>query len=63
MPAALLKKRLWHKCFPVNFEKIFSYRAPPVAASELHTKGRFLGKIPPVYPFRLISMLHEFHGE
>ena len=20
-PATLLKKRLWHKCFPVNFEK------------------------------------------
>ena len=22
-PATLLKKRLWHKCFPVNFAKIF----------------------------------------
>ena len=21
-PATLLKKRLWHRCFPVNFEKI-----------------------------------------
>ena len=21
-PATLLKKRLWHKCFPVNFAKI-----------------------------------------
>ena len=31
------KKRLWHRCFPVNFAKIFknflSYRTPPVAAS------------------------------
>ena len=25
-PAILLKKRLWHKCFPVNFEKFL--RAP-----------------------------------
>ena len=29
-PATLLKKRLWHRCFPVNFEKslkkTFSYR-------------------------------------
>ena len=21
MPATLLKKRLWHRCFPANFEK------------------------------------------
>ena len=21
-PATLLKKRLWHRCFPVNFQKI-----------------------------------------
>ena len=25
-PATLLKKRLWHRCFPVNFEK--SLRTP-----------------------------------
>ena len=25
-PAALLKKRLWHRCFPVNFAKFL--RAP-----------------------------------
>ena len=23
-PAALLKKRLWHRCFPVNFVKVLS---------------------------------------
>ena len=28
-PAALLKKRLWHRCFSKN---TFSGRAPPVAA-------------------------------
>ena len=22
MPATLLKKRLWHRCFPVNFAKV-----------------------------------------
>ena len=26
----LLKKRLWYRCFPVNFEKFL--RTPPVAA-------------------------------
>ena len=32
-----LKKRLWHRCFPVHFGKTFKntvfYRTPPVAAS------------------------------
>ena len=31
-PATLLKKSLWHRCFPVNFAKFL--RTPPVAASE-----------------------------
>ena len=35
-PATLLKKRLWHKCFPVNFVKFlrtpFFHRTPLVAA-------------------------------
>ena len=33
----LLKKKLWHRCFPVNFVKYlrtFFYRTPSVAASE-----------------------------
>ena len=38
-PATLFKKRLSHRCFPVNFAKfwknIFSYRTPPVAASQV----------------------------
>ena len=38
-PATLLKKRFWHRYFPVNFAKIsknpFFYRTPPVAASEI----------------------------
>ena len=36
-PAILLKRRLWHRCFPMNFAKFlrtpFFYRTPPVAAS------------------------------
>ena len=35
-PATLLKKRLWHRFFPVHFVKFqehFSYRIPLVAAS------------------------------
>ena len=36
-----LKKRLWYWCFPVNltkFKNTFSYRIPPVAASEKVTR-------------------------
>ena len=37
-PATLLKKSLWHMCFPVNFAKFlrtsFFDRTPPVAASD-----------------------------
>ena len=37
--ATLLKKRLWRRCFPVNFTKFlripFFYRTPLVAASEI----------------------------
>ena len=36
-PATLLKKRLWHRCFPLNFceisKNIFSHRRPPVDGS------------------------------
>ena len=39
-PATLLKKRISHSCFPVNFAKFlrtpFFQRTPPVAASELY---------------------------
>ena len=37
-PATLLKKKLWDRCFPVNYAKFlrtsFFYRTPPVAASD-----------------------------
>ena len=35
--ATLLKKRLWRRCFPVNFGKFLTtsfLQKPPVAASE-----------------------------
>ena len=36
-PTALLKKRLWHRCFPMNFAKFLTallfHRTPLVAAS------------------------------
>ena len=39
VPATLLKKRFWHRCFPVNFAKFsrtaFLYRTSQVAASDL----------------------------
>ena len=38
-PATLLKRRLWHRCFPANFAKLlrtfFFHRSPTVAASVL----------------------------
>ena len=41
MSASLLKKRLWHRCFPVNLvkflRKIFFHRTLPVASSELNS--------------------------
>ena len=41
-PATSLKKRLWHRFFPVDFCKIynnnFSYRTPTVAASRTWSK-------------------------
>ena len=41
-PATLLKNRLLHRCFPLNFAKFlktpFSYRTPPVAAPFLNTR-------------------------
>ena len=44
-PATLLKKRLWHRCFPVNFCEIskntFFHRIPLVAASEYTTTPQF----------------------
>ena len=37
LPATLSKKRLWHKCFPVNFAK-FLQNTAPVAASVISFK-------------------------
>ena len=40
--ATLLKKRLWHRCFPVNYAKFLRklfYRTPPVAASVSSSKN------------------------
>ena len=38
-PSTLLKKKLWHWCFPVNFEKFlgtpFFDRTPPGSTSAL----------------------------
>ena len=49
MSATLLKKRLWHRCFPVNFAKFlrtaFLYRTPLVTASvAVHSVSVAFGK-------------------
>ena len=42
----LLKKRLWHRCFPVNSSKfqrtLFFHRTPPVAASGSKQSFRYV---------------------
>ena len=49
-PVPLLKKRLWHRCFPVNFSEISKntsfYRLPLVAASDTkkETERKMLGQ-------------------
>ena len=57
-PATLLKKRPWHRCFPVNFAKIpksiFSHKAPPVAASDRWHKVTNIASIDII----LMSLLH-----
>ena len=44
-PATLLENRLWHRSFPVNFEKFLRtptfYRTPPVALSAIHIQHKF----------------------
>ena len=42
VPATLLKKRLWHWCFPVNFAKCLT---TPVAASDILNRGHKILKI------------------
>ena len=37
-PATLLKKRLWHRCFPVNFVKLL--RAPLLKDTRWTTASR-----------------------
>ena len=66
-PATLLKKRIWHRCFPVNFLKFlntFFHRTPLVVASpfgyvtleDLHLLIRYLeffGRLSPIKHFQL----------
>ena len=60
-PATLLKKRLWHRCFPVNFAKFL--RTPFLQ----NTSGRMLLKFPVlktrtrVAPVYLNSIHMEFY--
>ena len=48
-PVTLLKKKLQHRCFPVNFAKIlrvpFFYRTPPTASAAKYIPSIILGKI------------------
>ena len=45
-PSTLLKKKLWYRCFSVNFVKFlrtpFFCRTTPVAASEFHSVAEFV---------------------
>ena len=55
-PANLLKKRLWPRCFRVNFAKFLRTsfcRTPPVAASQ---RSRFPGSLVSALSIKRISM-------
>ena len=63
IPATLLKKRLWHKCFPVNFVKLL--RTPFLQ----NTSGRLLlntysrcsaGLQPGIWNFLVVSFSKNF---
>ena len=56
-PATLLKKRLWHEYFPVNFKNTFFYRTPMVAASSITKKTLIHGVITPTF-FQYNTVLH-----
>ena len=60
MSAALLKKRLWHRCFPINFVKFlehFPCKTPPVAASV-----KFINPLS-ANPAKWSNTLKEFFGK
>ena len=62
-PATLLKKRLWHRCFPANFGKIlrtffFFYRTPPMAAS-VHSNSLFYVSISSLAFLLTLSKCHS----
>ena len=47
MPAALLKKILWHKCFPVNFAR---FLRAPFFTEDLWTTAFELSKHKKLFP-------------
>ena len=61
-PTTLLKKRLWDRCFPVNFAKfsrtLVFQRTPPVAASGIAYSVKYIR-------FRVTSChpLHDISGK
>ena len=58
-----LKKRLWHRCFPVNFVKIskntFLHRTPLVAASKSWRPDYLFYKTPPSECFHTEMFIHS----
>ena len=60
MPATLLKKRLWQRCFPVNFEKFekhFFYKTHSVAASNVNNSRDTFFVTPP--QIRIIKQIRN----
>ena len=55
-PATLLKKRLWHRCFPVNFDRFFKI---PVWRK---TSGRLLLNLQWLQWIQLFSPPHPLFG-
>ena len=60
-PVTLFKKRSWHRCFPVNFEKFlrtFFYRTP--GGSFLQHRFERVNSMQGVHPVRLLGTVIVF---
>ena len=62
-PATLLKKRLWHRCFPVNFAKILRKRFLQDITRWLLLKMPFQASLHVIFPYmELALMTPVLHG-
>ena len=56
--ATLLKKRLWHRCFPVNFAKFLRKQTTTTLNGKLHFSGVILESLKLIVISKLNEKLH-----